>query len=476
MRPIASPISSRRWPVPAPEQSGRLDLAVRRTIHIVGVAGHGMSALAAVLAELGHTVSGTDLAPNRRMDRLGLLGVTCTVGQRAENVPADCDAVVISTAVPRANVEVAAAEARGIAVYHRSDALAGVVAARRGIGVAGTHGKTTTSSMVTLILRAAGLHPSFVIGSELHEVGTNAAMDSGEWLVVESDESDGSFLKFDLDAAIVTNVEEDHLGYWGTMARLEAAFEVFASHVEGPVVLCADDPVTARMAAVHPRAVTYGWAEDAEFRAVDYRSGAGGSRFTLLRSGEALGAIALPLLGSHNAQNATAAAALAMRLGVDFPTVRDALAGFGGVSRRFQFRGERDGVTYVDDYAHLPSEIRATVRAAHEGGWNRIVAVFQPYRYKRTQLMWREFADAFEGVDHLVLTDVCGASEEPIPGVTGRLVLRAVLDAHPDLPVTYLPHRAELVAHVPRYARPGDLVLTLGAGDLTTVPDEWVGG
>ena len=462
--------------MPAPEQAGRLDLSSPRTIHIVGVAGHGMSALAAVLAELGHTVSGTDLAPNRRMDRLSLLGVTCTVGQRPENVPVDCDAVVISTAVPRTNVEVAAAEARGIHVYHRSDALAGVVAARRGIGVAGTHGKTTTSSMVTLILRAAGLHPSFVIGSELHEVGTNAAMDSGEWLVVESDESDGSFLKFDLDAAIITNVEKDHLGYWETMERLEAAFDVFATHVEGPTVLCADDEVTARMAAVHPRAVTYGWAEGADFRAVDYRSGAGGSRFTLLRVGDPLGEIALPLLGSHNAQNATAAAALTMSLGVDFDTVRDALAGFGGVSRRFQFRGERDGVTYVDDYAHLPSEIRATLRAAHEGGWNRIVAVFQPYRYKRTQLMWRDFADAFEGVDHLILTDVCGASEEPIPGVTGRLVLRAVLDAHPDLPVTYLPHRAELVAHVPRYARPGDLVLTLGAGDLTTVPDEWVDG
>lgn len=462
--------------MPAPEQAGRLDLSTPRTIHIVGVAGHGMSALAAVLAELGHTVSGTDLAPNRRMDRLSLLGVTCTVGQRAENVPDDCDAVVISTAVPRTNVEVAAAEARGIHVYHRSDALAGVVAARRGIGVAGTHGKTTTSSMVTLIMRAAGLHPSFVIGSELHEVGTNAAMDSGAWLVVESDESDGSFLKFDLDAAIITNVEKDHLGYWETMERLEAAFDVFATHVEGPVVLCADDEVTARMAAVHPHAVTYGWAEGAEFRAVDYRSGAGGSRFTLLRSGVPLGEVALPLLGSHNAQNATAAAALTMSLGVDFATVRDALAGFGGVSRRFQFRGERDGVTYVDDYAHLPSEIRATLRAAHEGGWNRIVAVFQPYRYKRTQLMWRDFADAFEGVDHLILTDVCGASEEPIPGVTGRLVLRAVLDAHPDLPVTYLPHRAELVAHVPRYARAGDLVLTLGAGDLTTVPDEWVDG
>ena len=462
--------------MPAPEQEGRLDLSFLRTIHIVGVAGHGMSALAAVLAELGHHVSGTDIAPSRRMERLSLLGVTCSVGQRPENIPANCDAVVISTAVPLTNIEVATANERGIRVFHRSDALAGVVAQRRGIGVAGTHGKTTTSSMVTLIMRAAGMNPSFVIGSELNEVGTNAAMDSGDWLVVESDESDGSFLKFDLNAAIITNIEKDHLGFWSTMDRLEAGFEVFASHVDGPVIFCADDPVTSRLAEIHPNAVTYGWAEDADYRVTNYRSGKSGSEFTLEVGGVVIGELALPLLGSHNAQNATAAAALTMSLGVSFEDVRSALAGFGGVSRRFQFRGERDGVTFVDDYAHLPSEIKATLRAAQEGGWRRIVAVFQPYRYLRTMLMWRDFADAFEGVDHLVLTDVCGASEEPIPGVTGRLVLQAVLDAHPEMSVSYFPHRSELVSIVLRYAGPGDLVLTLGAGDLTTVPDDWVNG
>ncbi|MEN9594501.1 MAG: hypothetical protein RLY23_984 [Actinomycetota bacterium] len=462
--------------MPAPEQDGRLDLTNIRTIHIVGVAGHGMSALAAVLAELGHHVSGTDIAPSRRMERLSLLGVTCSVGQRPENIPESCDAVVISTAVPLTNIEVVTANERGIQVFHRSDALAGVVAQRRGIGVAGTHGKTTTSSMVTLIMRAAGMNPSFVIGSELNEVGTNAAMGSGEWLVVESDESDGSFLKFDLNAAIITNIEKDHLGFWSTMDRLEEGFEVFAEHVDGPVIFCADDPVTLRLAQVHRNAVTYGWAEGADYRVTNYRSGKSGSEFTLEIEGVVAGELALPLLGSHNAQNATAAAALTMSLGVSFEDVRSALAGFGGVSRRFQFRGERDGVTFVDDYAHLPSEIKATLRAAKEGGWGRIIAVFQPYRYLRTMLMWRDFADAFEGVDHLVLTDVCGASEEPIPGVTGRLVLQAVLDAHPEMPVSYFPHRSELVSNVLKYAGPGDLVLTLGAGDLTTVPDEWVNG
>ena len=260
------------------------------------------------------------------------------------------------------------------------------------------------------------------------------------------------------------------------MDRLEAGFEVFASHVDGPVIFCADDPVTSRLAEIHPNAVTYGWAEDADYRVTNYRSGKSGSEFTLEIGGVVVGELALPLLGSHNAQNATAAAALTMSLGVSFEDVRSALAGFGGVSRRFQFRGERDGVTFVDDYAHLPSEIKATLRAAQEGGWRRIVAVFQPYRYLRTMLMWRDFADAFEGVDHLVLTDVCGASEEPIPGVTGRLVLQAVLDAHPEMSVSYFPHRSELVSNVLRYAGPGDLVLTLGAGDLTTVPDDWVNG
>lgn len=458
--------------MPAPEPGPVLDLTEVRRIHIVGVGGAGMSAYAAILAEMGHRVSGSDLHEHPRIDRLRLLGVECLVPQVAQNVPADADAIVISSAVPRTNIEVRAAQAAGIPVLSRADALAGIVDARRGLGVAGTHGKTTTTSMIALIMRAAGLHPSFLVGSELNEVGTNAGLDSGEWLIVEADESDGTFLRLALDAAIVTNIEEDHLWFWGDMDRLEDAFRRFVDGVDGPVVLCADDPGTRHLATRRPDAITYGWADDAQYRASDYRGGRGGCSFVLERDGERLGAIRLPIVGRHNAQNAAGAAAMTLELGASFEAVQNALAGFGGVARRFQHRGELDGVTMIDDYALLPPEIQATIRAAREGSWGRIIAVFQPFRYARTELMWREFADAFVDADQVILTDVCGFHEQPIPGVTGHLVLNAVLDAHPELPVAYFPHRAELVKLIPTYAHAGDLVLTLGGGDITTLADD----
>ncbi len=458
--------------MPAPEPGPVLDLSEPRRIHVVGVGGAGMSAYAAILAEMGHDVSGSDLHEHPRFDRLRLLGVECLVPQVAGNVPKDADAVVMSSAVPRRNIEVVTAEQAGIPVLSRADALAGIVGARRGLGIAGTHGKTTTTSMLTLIMRAANLHPSFLVGSELNEVGTNAGLDSGEWLIVEADESDGTFLRLGLEAAIVTNIDHDHLWYWGDMTRLEDAFRRFVDAVEGPVVLCADDENTRALAADRPAAITYGWADDARYRATSYRGRRGGSSFVLERDGEPLGEIRLPVVGRHNAQNAAGAAAMALELGVGIDSVQLALAGFGGVARRFQHRGERDGVTIIDDYALLPPEIQATIRAAAEGDWRRIIAVFQPFRYARTEVMWREFADAFVGADQVILTDVCGFHEQPIPGVTGHLIVNAVLDAHPDLPVAYFPHRAELVSLVPGYAREGDLVLTLGGGDITTLADE----
>ena len=458
--------------MPPPDSGVSLDLSGPRRLHIVGVGGVGMSAYAAILAELGHRVSGSDLRDHPRLDRLRLLGVDCLVPQTGANVPADADAVIISSAVPNTNVEVRAAIAAGIPVISRADALAAIAATRRGLGVAGTHGKTTTSSMAALILRAAGFQPSFLIGSELNEVGTNAGLGAGEWLVVEADESDGTFLRLPLQAAIVTNVDNDHLWFWGDMATLRDAFTRFVDGVDGPVVLCADDPYLAGLAADRPAAITYGFSDAARYRASDYRGGPTGSVFELERDGASLGELRLPVLGRHHAQNAAGAAAAALELGAPFAAVRDALAGFGGVARRFQHRGDVNGVTIVDDYALLPTEIDATIRAAREGGWDRVIAVFQPFRYARTAVMWREFADAFVAADQVILTEVCGYHEQPIPGITGQLLVRAVLDAHPDLPVAYFPHRAELAELVPRYARPGDVILTLGGGDITTLPDE----
>ena len=454
--------------------TGSLDLSGPRTIHIVGIGGAGMSAIATVLARMGHVVSGSDLKDSPTLGRLRLLGVDARVGHEARHLPDALDAVVISTAIPSTNPEVEAARARGVIVMRRADALRALVATRRGVAVAGSHGKTTASSMLALCLRAAGWHPSFVIGGDLNEVGTNAAFDEGEWLVVEADESDGTFLELQPEAALVTNVEPDHLDHYGGFEPLVAAFEQFLAAVPGVRVVCADDAIAARLAAAEAGTRTYGWREDADYRVVGYSGGRRGSRFELVRDASVVGAIELPVPGRHNALNAAGAAATALELGVPFDAVARALRGFGGVARRFEFRGEIRGVTLVDDYAHLPSEVAAALNAAREGEWRRIVAVFQPHRYTRTARLWRDFADAFVDADAVVLTDVYPAGEAPQPGVSGRLLLRAVLDAHPSTPVTYLPRRADVVAHALGLARSGDVVLTLGAGDLTTIPDVWL--
>ena len=460
--------------MPAEGSDGAIDLSRPRAVHIVGIGGAGMSAIAIVLVSMGHRVTGSDLKEGRALARLRLVGVDARVGHGAEHVTDDVDAVVVSTAIPASNPEVVEANRRGVPVLRRAEALRALVATRRGIAVAGSHGKTTTSSMLALVLRAAGWKPSFVIGGELNEVGTNAAYDDGEWFVVEADESDGTFLELAPEAAIVTNVEPDHIDHYGSFEQLERAFEEFLTGLTGPRVVGIDDPVAASLAARVGGVVTYGWAEDAHYRVTGYEGRRDGSRFDLEHAGAVVGTIELPVPGRHNASNAVAATALALEIGVPFAAAAEALRGFGGVARRFQFRGEVDGVTIVDDYAHLPGEVAAMIRAAREGDWPRVVVVFQPHRYSRTARLWRDFADAFRDADALVLTDVYPAGEAPRPGVSGRLVLRAVLDAHPSLPVAYLPRRAEVVAHALRWARPGDLLLTLGAGDLTTVSDEWL--
>jgi UDP-N-acetylmuramate--alanine ligase len=454
-----------------------LDLGVPHVVHIVGLGGSIMSAFAAVLVRMGHRVSGSDLRESATLGRMRALGVDAHVGHAAENLPPDVDVVIASTAIAASNPEVRRATEIGVPVFTRAQTLRAMVAMRRTIAVAGSHGKTTTSSMLALVLREAGRRPSFLIGGDLNEVGTNASWEEGEWLVVEADESDGTFLELAPDAAIVTNVEPDHLSHWGDFASLVAGFDQFLDAVPGTRVVSVDDAVASRLAHVRrgdPRLVTFGFVEEAHYRVVGYEGRRAGSRFVLARRGEPLGTLELPVPGRHNAKNAAAAAAMAVELGVPFDAVRRALGGFGGVARRFQFRGERDGVTFVDDYAHLPGEVAHMIEAAREGDWAHVVVVFQPHRFTRTAALWRDFADAFVGADTLVLTDVYGFNEPPQPGVSGRLILRAVLDAHPEQPVVYLPKRGDLVAQVPRLARPGDVVLTLGAGDLTTVPDEWL--
>ncbi len=446
------------------------DLSRPRHIHLVGVGGAGMSAIASVLTWMGHAVSGSDLKATPALVRLRAQGVALSIGHDDANL-GEAELVAVSTAVPATNLEVAAARARGIPVLRRAEILASIVATRRCLAVSGTHGKTTTASMLALVLVAAGHRPSFLVGGELNEIGASAVFDAGEWFVVEADESDGTFVELPAERVVVTNVEADHLDYYGDLGAIEDAFERFLAGAAGPNVVCADDPGARRLGAGHA-AVTYGTDASADVRMHEVVTGRSGVRFRLSRGPDELGEVSLPVPGLHNARNATAAITAALDLGVPFAAARDALARYAGVARRFEFRGELDGVSFVDDYAHNPGKVAAVLAAAAGGGWRRVVAVFQPHRFSRTAALWREFGPSFADADLTVLTDVFGAGEAPRPGVTGRLLVGSVLEASPWKRVAYLPHRADLVTYLVRELGPGDLCLTLGAGDITSLSDD----
>jgi UDP-N-acetylmuramate--alanine ligase len=452
-----------------PSGARPFDLAAPKRIHVVGIGGAGMSAIAGVLARMGHIVSGSDLKPSVNLERLRGLGVDVHVGHDAAHVDG-VDAVTVSSAIPARNVEVRAASERGLRVLPRAEMLAAIAGTRRTIAVAGTHGKTTTASMLALALARAGLRPSFIIGGEVNETGGGAAWDEGEWFVIEADESDGTFLELPAEVALVTNVEPDHLEHYGGFDALVDAFARFLDRATGLRVVCADDPVAARLGRA-AGAVDYGEAADARYRMVDVRTSREGSQFTLVRDGTEIGVVRLPVPGRYNARNAAGALVTALELDAPFADASRALARFGGVARRFEFRGERGGVTFVDDYAHLPGEVRAALGAARDGGWSRVVCVFQPHRYSRTAGLWRDFAGAFDQADLLVVTDVYAAGEPARPGVSGRLIVQAVLEHAPARRVAWLPHRGEVVRYLRHALRPGDVCLTLGAGDLNALPD-----
>jgi UDP-N-acetylmuramate--alanine ligase len=450
------------------------DLTAPRVVHIVAIGGAGMSAIARYLHALGHTVTGSDQRHSKLLDRLAAEGIATFVGHHADQVPADCDAVAISTAVRATNVEVVEAHRRNIAVLSRADMLRLVVATSpKTVSISGTHGKTTTTGMVTALLRAGGLRPSFIAGGIVSGLGTNAGHDDGEWMVVEADESDGTFLRLPRDAVVVTNVEPDHLDRWGTFEALVAGFEEFVTTAPGPRVLCADDAVLARIASQVP-CVTYGFGASARYRAADYRATAEGSAFVLSVDGVAVATCALRVRGRHNALNMCGAAALALELGIPVADVVEGVHSFRGMGRRFEYRTTLNGAELYDDYAHTASEVVATLALAREAAPRRVVAVYQPHRYTRIARHWQEFADAFADADLVVVTGLDGASEDPIAGVSGQLVVRGLLDAHPATPVVYLPEWEALRDLPWRFGRPGDLVVTLGCGDITRVHDDWV--
>ncbi len=450
-----------------------LDLARPRRVHIVGVTGTGMSAYASVLAAAGHQVTGSDAAPDPAVaERLRAAGVLVHAGHDRGNVPVDAEVVAASTAIPPRNPELAEARDRGVPVLRRADLLASLCALRRTLAVSGTHGKTTTTTFLVHALRGAGRRPSFVVGADVPSLGHGAHWDDeDDLLVAEADESDGTFLELPRSLAVVTSVEADHLAtYGGTIEGLRDAFSRFALETPGPVILGSDDPGAAALRRSRPDAVTFGTDESASFRITDLSFEGMRSHFTLRYAGGAC-TVDLPAPGLHNARNAAAALAAAAALGADPQRAAAALAAYGGVHRRFEPRGEGGGVTFVDDYAHLPGEVRAVLAAARQGGWDRVVAVFQPHRFSRTQEVHEQFAQAFADADVLVVTGIYGAGEEPRRGITGRLVAEA--SGHPG--VTYVEDRGAVAATVRTLLRPGDLCLSLGAGDITSLADELLG-
>ena len=455
---------------PAPHAP--LDLSVPARYHVVGVGGPGMNPIAHVLAAMGHRVSGSDTRESAVLDRLRADGVAVHVGHDGALVT-DVDAVTASTAIPAANVELVAAGDRGIPVLRRAGMLASICAQAATVAVAGTHGKTTTSSLLALALVEAGFDPSFIIGGDVRQVGSGARWTGGRWMVVEADESDGTFLELPLHGTILTNVDTDHLDHFGSFAGIVAGFDAYLAQVPGPKVVCADDVTAARLAAAHG-AVTYGRSRDAGWRPGEVTVDAGVQRFTVTVGGTVAGAVELPLRGAHNVLNATAALAMACELGASFADAARGIAGFGGVRRRFDVRGVHRGVTLVDDYAHLPGEITAVLEAAANGGdgFRRVVAVFQPNRYKRMAIMSSDYRDAFERADLAVVTEIYPSGEPIIPGVTGRWVVDAIAEAHPRARVEWVPDRDELVAFLAGELRDGDVCVSMGCGDVALLPDE----
>ena len=446
------------------------DLTAPRRIHVIGVGGAGMSALASVLAAMGHHVTGSDLKASPVTERLRAQGVTVAIGHLPEQVHG-AELVTYSPAVRPDNVELVEAGRLGIPLVRRAELLAAVAATRRCVAVAGTHGKTTTCTMLSLILVEAGLRPSFLIGADVNEIGTNAVWDSGEWMVLEADESYGSFAALRPDVAVLTNVEPDHLDHYGSFEALREAFGAFLAAASGRRVVGADDPVAAELGR-RLGAATVGTDPAADYRIEAVEATRTSVAFDLAPHDSEPVRLELPVPGLHNARNAAAAAVAALGVGAPLEAAARALARFTGVPRRFEFRGSAGGVTFVDDYAHLANEVRATLAAARTGGWDRVVAVFQPHRYSRTGALASSFGSAFEGADLLVVTDVYSAGEAPVPGVSGQLVVDAVRAGSPDLEVHYVSSRRQVAEEVAPLLRPGDLCLTLGAGDLTTLPDE----
>ena len=454
-----------------------IDLSSTRRIHVVGIGGPGMSAIAQVLLEMGHAVSGSDIVRSAATDRLTRMGVVVSIGHDAALV-AGCDAVTFSSAIPRSNIEVAAAlEEPAIALLTRAQMLAAICDQRPTVAVAGTHGKTTTTSLLTHVLERVDRKPSFVIGGDVRSLETGAGWQDGDLFIVEADESDGTHLALPIHATILTNIDVDHLDRYTSFENIVSSFEEYVMKIDGPKVLCSDDIAVAKLAQKYA-ATTYGIVSEADFRASQISFAHGASSFIVQHRIDgayvSIGKVSVPLRGQHNVLNALAAIAMAMQYGVSFDECSRALSSFGGVARRYEKRGEDGGVTFIDDYAHLPTEIAAVLKASRDetDNWKRVVAVFQPNRFNRMNVLSPQYANAFVGADLVVVTEIYASGTTPIEGVTGHLVVDAVQQAHPTATVVWQPMRKGLIDFLANELTAGDLCISMGCGDIESLPDE----
>lgn len=441
--------------------------------HFIGIGGSGMSGLAEILLASGFKVSGSDLAMTDVCARLERLGARVSVGHVADNVPESASLVVYSSAVTMANPEIQRAKQMNIPVVRRAEVLAELMRLKFGVGVAGSHGKTTTTSMTASILDAGGLDPTVVIGGQVKALGTGGRLGSSEYLVAETDESDRSFLLLKPTVAIVTNIDDEHMNAYRSRRDLEDSFRQFIDSVPfyGLAILCIEDPVLRQIAKLSTRRlVTYGFSADADLVAVDIEASVSGMEYSLISRGAHLGRFKLPMFGRHIVLNSLAAIAVGLEFGIELETIKNALASFAGVKRRLEVVGVADGVTVMNDYGHHPTEIRATLKAIREcfkDKAKRIIVAFQPHRYSRTQLCWDELKGAFNDADHLILADIYAASEEPIVGVSGAALHSEI--QHPSK--EFCEALDDLPARLGELAESGDLVVCLGAGPIGSMPE-----
>lgn len=448
-----------------------------KKIHFVGIGGAGMSPLARILLEKGYEVSGSDLGDSEIVESLKELGAKVYFGQKAENVQG-VDAIVVSSAIHDDNPEVIAAQSQGIRKLHRSDINAALVNSTKGIAVAGAHGKTTTTSMIGVVLDHAGVSPTIIIGGELDYLGTNARLGKGEYLVSEADESDGSFLKLHPHIAVVTNVENDHMDHYGTMDNIRKAFRQFIENVDketGYAVLCFESENIRNIAKnIDRKYISYAIDQPADYKAAAIKAHNTGISFDVMHEGKNLGHVDLNIPGRHNVLDAMACIVTGLSIGLTVPQMAEGFKLFHGAKRRFQTKGRAKGVWVVDDYGHHPTEIAATLKAAKQTSPKRLICAFQPHRYSRTQLLHKEFGRAFQDVDLLVLTDIYAAGEAPIPGVSTQLIIDEI-ERQTGQKAIYIPQREDIAAYLAGIAEEGDLIMTMGAGDIYKTGEELLG-